>query len=58
MIENGELAIANPEYTLNMTDAKNSVMKLLGYEIDTIICYHGGIYNKDIKSSLSKVITG
>lgn len=35
-----------------MKEAKKSVKKLLNYDIDSAICYHGGIYNTDIKSSL------
>ncbi len=55
VVEDG-LVIANPQYTLDMTGAKNSIKKLLNYEIDRIICYHGGIYMEDIKKSLEKLI--
>ena len=54
VIENNKLAIANPQYTLDMREAKKSINKLLNYKIDKIICYHGGIYQSDIKSSLEK----
>ena len=56
VIENNELVIANPQYTLDMAEAKKSIIKLMDYEIDEIICYHGGIYRSDIKKSLSKII--
>lgn len=56
VVENGKLSIANPQYTLNIAEATNSVKKLLNYEIDTIICYHGGIYTKNIKESLKNVM--
>ena len=55
VVENSKLAIANPQYTLDMKEAKNSIKKLLNYDIDKIICYHGGIYNSDIKNSLDKI---
>jgi len=55
VVENGELAIANPQYTLDMEEAKKSIQKLLHYEIDQLICYHGGVYDKKIKDSLSKL---
>jgi glyoxylase-like metal-dependent hydrolase (beta-lactamase superfamily II) len=55
VIENGNLAIANPQYTLDMDKAKESINKLLNYDIDRIICYHGGIYNGDIKKSLKNI---
>lgn len=53
--ENGELAIANPQYTIDMMGAKNSIKKLLDYEIDTLICYHGGIVTREIKAALQKI---
>lgn len=57
VIENGELAVANPQYTLDIEEAKKSINKLLNYEIDRIICYHGGIYAEDIKASLLRAIS-
>lgn len=57
VVEDDKLAIANPQYTLDIAEAKNSIKKLLNYEIDRIICYHGGIYTKDIKGSLEKIIS-
>ena len=56
VIENGKLEIANPQYTLDMDKTKESIKKLLNYDIDKIICYHGGIYYGDIKESLKKLI--
>lgn len=56
VLEDKKLAIANPQYTLDITTAKTSIEKLLNYEIDRIICYHGGIYSKDdIKQSLQSI---
>ncbi len=55
VIENEELVIALPQYTLDINEARNSVKKLLNYDIDRIICYHGGIYTKDIKEALKSI---
>ena len=55
VIENNKLEIANPQYTLDMREAKESINKLLKYDIDRIICYHGGIYQSDIKKSLENI---
>lgn len=55
VIENGELACANPQYTLDMAEAKKSIGKLLTYEIDRIVCYHGGIFTGDSRVALQKV---
>ncbi|MEG0774992.1 MBL fold metallo-hydrolase [Clostridium sp.] len=56
VVENGELVIANPNYTLDMGEAKKSIEKLLNYDIEKIICYHGGIYTENIKDSLEKIL--
>lgn len=56
VVEDNKLTIANPQYTLDIVEAKNSIKKLLNYEIDRIICYHGGIYTKDIKGSLERIV--
>lgn len=55
VIENNKLCIANPQYTLDMKEAKKSAKKLLNYDIDRVICYHGGIYNSDVKYSLEHI---
>lgn len=52
----GRLAMANPQYTLDLAEAKRSVEKLLNYEIDTIICYHGGVYKGGVRSALEALI--
>lgn len=54
-IENGQLEIAAPQFTLDMEEAKKSVLKLLDYEIEKIICYHGGEYKGNIKEALHNV---
>jgi glyoxylase-like metal-dependent hydrolase (beta-lactamase superfamily II) len=56
VVENNELGIANPNYTLDMEEAKRSIRKLLDYDIESIICYHGGLYSGDIKASLEKIL--
>jgi len=56
--ENGELQIANPQFTFDMDKAIDSIKKLLDYDIEKVICYHGGIYSGDIKSALQRIITG
>lgn len=55
VVENGELAVANPQYTLDIVEAKKSIRKLLNYEIERIICYHGGIYTGNIKAAVIKL---
>lgn len=42
-LQNGELVISLPMFTYDMEQAKKSVKKLLDYDIEKIICYHGGV---------------
>lgn len=43
-LENNRLVIANPQFTLDMENAQKDISKISGYEADTYICYHGGVY--------------
>ncbi len=43
-IENGEPVIANPQFTLDIENAKKSMEKLLSMNARTYYCYHGGVY--------------
>lgn len=56
VVEGGELNIANPQYTLDLDEAVRSVRLLLDYDIDRLVCYHGGVYEGDAKSALSELI--
>lgn len=40
----GNLFIANPQFTLDMKQAKESLRKITTYGAQEIICYHGGKY--------------
>jgi len=46
VLENNELVIANPQFTLDMESASQSLAKLQSFEADKYICYHGGIKSK------------
>ncbi|WP_190277508.1 MBL fold metallo-hydrolase [Adhaeribacter rhizoryzae] len=56
VLEQGELAIANPQFTLNLEQAVASVNKLLNYQIDKLICYHGGEVVGNISEKLTTVL--
>ena len=43
-LENNQLVIANPQFTLDIDNASRSISKILSYHAETFICYHGGIY--------------
>ncbi len=55
VVENGNLDIALPQYTLDIEEAKRSIKKFLDYDIDRIICYHGGIYENEITKTLKNI---
>lgn len=42
-LENGNLVIANPLFTIDMEKAEKSLNKILNSNAEEIICYHGGI---------------
>lgn len=55
-MENSDLAMANPQYTLDMATAKESIKKLLTYDIEQIICYHGGSYTGNCREALQRLV--
>lgn len=55
--ENGELEIANPQYCLDLPQAVASVKKIIQYDVNKIICYHGGLVKHDIQSKLTTLLS-
>lgn len=45
--EDGELKIADPAFVLDGEQEIESLKKLLHYQIDTMVCYHGGVYQSE-----------
>jgi len=56
VIEDGQLNIANPQHALDLDEAVKSVEALLRYDINQLICYHGGIFQGDIEEGLQQLI--
>ncbi|MEI6521722.1 MAG: MBL fold metallo-hydrolase [bacterium] len=52
----GILGSPNIDYTLDIAAAMKSVQSLLNYDIEKIVCYHGGVCVGDIKAALTRVI--
>lgn len=46
VIDNGALVIANPQFCLDLKRAEKSLEKIKGMDVETYICYHGGIFKK------------
>jgi glyoxylase-like metal-dependent hydrolase (beta-lactamase superfamily II) len=54
--EGGHLNGPNPPFTLDVGEAARSVRRLADLEIDTIVCYHGGVVSEDANGQLRRVI--
>src|SRR5215212_3903670 len=52
----GHLNGPNPPLTLDVRAAARSVRRLVDLEIDTIVCYHGGVVGEDANGQLRRVI--
>lgn len=56
VVEEGKFNIANPNFTLDMEAALNSVEKIKTLNPKKIICYHGGIMEENIEKELEGLI--
>ncbi|TBL76601.1 MBL fold metallo-hydrolase [Paenibacillus thalictri] len=55
VIENGKLDIANPQFTLDLEAAVQSVRHLLAYDIEKLYCYHGGLFEGQVRPALERL---
>lgn len=53
--ENGILKIANPQFTIDMNAALETIRRLSSLPISRVICYHGGEITGDISAKLRAV---
>ncbi|MED4241089.1 MBL fold metallo-hydrolase [Priestia megaterium] len=53
---NNQLLGPVKQTTLDMDTAIESLRKFLNYEIETVICYHGGVFIGDPKPHISKIL--
>src|ERR687889_1377527 len=54
--EGGRLNGPNPPLTLDMDEAVQSVRKLADVDVETIVCYHGGVVGDDANGQLRRVV--
>ena len=54
--EGGYLNGPNPWATLDMSTAIRSTQRLADLDIDTIVCYHGGVVSEDANGQLRRVL--
>lgn len=57
VIEEEELKIANPQFTLDLPAAINSVEKIRELKPLKLICYHGGILTVDLENKLNNLLS-
>ena len=56
VLVDGQLEIANPQFTLDLKQAVESVQKLLALPLNRLICYHGGALTVHIHRQLSTLV--
>ena len=56
VIENGELALANPAFTLDIQEALRSVEKISRLKPEKVICYHGGVSEHNLAGGLRDLL--
>lgn len=54
-VQGGELHGPTPSATPDMKLALSSLTKFAEYKIDTVICYHGGIYRGDANKRIAEI---
>ncbi len=54
----GKLLPPDPRFALDLHTAMKSLEKLLDYDIQTVICYHGGLVTEHVRESLLAIIRG
>jgi glyoxylase-like metal-dependent hydrolase (beta-lactamase superfamily II) len=54
--EDGFLNGPNPSMTLDVREAARSVSRLAELDVQTIVCYHGGVVDEDANGQLRRVI--
>ncbi|SHI20672.1 Glyoxylase, beta-lactamase superfamily II [Sporobacter termitidis DSM 10068] len=52
----GRLNPPDPKFTLDMPTAMKSLEKLLDYDIENVVCYHGGLVTGNIGERLREII--
>ncbi|WP_239634863.1 MBL fold metallo-hydrolase [Paenibacillus sp. H1-7] len=56
VVRDGSLHGADPETTFDPATAHASLSKLLAFDIDKVVCYHGGIYRDKVMARLEELV--
>ncbi|TDF92330.1 MBL fold metallo-hydrolase [Paenibacillus piri] len=57
IVADGQLYGAHPQYSLDPHTAALSLRKLLNYEIESVICYHGGLFSGGANERIAELVS-
>ena len=57
-VVDGKLIGPNPQHAFDMELTIQSLKKLTQYDVETVICYHGGVYRDDANQRLAELASG
>jgi glyoxylase-like metal-dependent hydrolase (beta-lactamase superfamily II) len=55
VVSNGQLLGPIPEYSVNYEIAMQSINKFVEYDIEAVICYHGGLYTDNVNQRIAEI---
>jgi glyoxylase-like metal-dependent hydrolase (beta-lactamase superfamily II) len=55
VVEAGQLLGPTPEYTLDLKSALESLKKFTAFDVETVICYHGGVFKDDANQRIAEL---
>lgn len=57
-VSDGKLLRGNENYNFDNKKNKKSIEKLMKYDIETVICYHGGMYKGNVNKRIAELANG
>lgn len=57
-VSDGLFLRGNQDYNFDNEENKKSIQKLMKYDIETVICYHGGRYNDNVNNRIAELADG
>lgn len=57
-VVDGQLHGPKPQFTFNMEEALGSLKKLAQYDVQRVICYHGGLFSDNANQRIAELANG
>lgn len=54
-VRDGKLMLISPQFSFDSELSIKSLKKLMQYDIETVICYHGGVYNNKVNERIKEL---